>query len=177
MATRMLDTDVLSYIHSSNPNRATPYKQHLTGHVLAVSFITIGEQFAGYHKKIKRGEWNQQHLDKLELRLRSLLVIPYDIEICRTYGHLKAHIKNRDGSDRVVGVNDLWIASCAVRHSLTLVTNNGKHFENIPGLSIICGASRERMAEGGGTEPQAASADRPDINRPQAPDKDQPPKR
>ena len=109
MATRMLDTDVLSYIQSSNPNRATPYKQHLTGHVLAVSFITIGEQFAGDHKQIKLGEWSQQHLDRLELRLRSLLVIPYDIEICKTYGHLKAYIKNQDGSDRVVGVNDFQV--------------------------------------------------------------------
>jgi predicted nucleic acid-binding protein len=128
-------------------------------------------------KKLRKGSGSQQHLDKLELRLRSLLVIPYDVEICRTYGHLKAHIKNRDGSDRVVGVNDLWIASCAVRHSLTLVTNNGKHFENIPGLSVICEPSRERMAEGGGIEPLAASTDRSDITRPPAPDKDHPPKR
>jgi predicted nucleic acid-binding protein len=37
----------------------------------------------------------------------------------------------------VIAPNDLWIAACALRHSLTLITNNRKHFCDIPGLSII----------------------------------------
>ena len=35
-----------------------------------------------------------------------------------------------------VAAVDLWIASVALAHGLTLVTNNTKDFENIPGLRL-----------------------------------------
>jgi hypothetical protein len=38
---------------------------------------------------------------------------------------------------RVVADNDLWIASCAVRHKLPLISNNRKHFQAIPELTLI----------------------------------------
>lgn len=65
------------------------------------------------------------------------VVIPYDIEICRSYARLKNGIKTASGSDRVIGANDLWIAACAVRHGLPLISNNRKHFEAIPELILI----------------------------------------
>jgi tRNA(fMet)-specific endonuclease VapC len=155
MPTILLDTDVYSYITSSNPSRGAPYRPYLMGHILALSFITVGEQYAGYQKKIYKGEWPPSHIDKLEAGLRRMLIIPYDIEICRTYGKLKAELKNPNGSQRVIAPNDLWIAACAVRHSLKLATNNGKHFEGIPGLDVICESSKvdPKLAEGGGVEP------------------------
>lgn len=137
MATLMVDTDVYSYVTSTNPTRGVPYKRHLEGHEIALSFISVGEQYAGYRKKISKGEWKEAQLAILEARLAVVVVVPYDIEVCRTYGALKAALKNPDGSDRVVAPNDLWIAACAVRHSLTLVTNNHKHFIGISGLKII----------------------------------------
>jgi tRNA(fMet)-specific endonuclease VapC len=137
MATVMLDTDVYSYLTSSNPARGAPYSVHLKGHVIALSFITVGEQYAGYRKKIAKGDWEESRIEKLEARLKLVVIVPYDLEICKTYGNLKAAIKNPDGTDRVIAPNDLWIAACALRHSLTLITNNRKHFCDIPGLSII----------------------------------------
>ena len=137
MATLMVDTDVYSYVTSSNPTRGAPYRPHLEGHAIALSFITVGEQYAGYRKKISKGEWNEARMTILEARLAMVAVVPYDIEVCRTYGILKTTLKNPDGSDRTVPSNDLWIAACAVRHALTLVTNNRKHFSGIPGLVII----------------------------------------
>lgn len=137
MATLMVDTDVYSYVTSTNPTRGAPYKPHLEGHTIALSFITVGEQYAGYRKKISKGEWNEARIKILEDRLAVAVVVPYDIEVCRTYGILKTVLKNPDGSDRILATNDLWIAACAVRHSLTLVTNNRKHFTGIPGLKII----------------------------------------
>jgi hypothetical protein len=38
---------------------------------------------------------------------------------------------------RIVADNDLWIASCAVRHKLPLISNNRKHFQVVPELDLI----------------------------------------
>ena len=62
------------------------------------------------------------------------MIVPYDIEICRTYADLKARIQ---AGGKNVACNDLWIAACAVRHSIPLITNNRKHFEVIPDLIVI----------------------------------------
>lgn len=143
MATLMVDTDVYSYFTSTNPTRFAPYKRHLQGHTIALSFITVGEQYAGYLRKISRGEWPATRLQKFEADLHSIVIVPYDIEICKTFGELRT-LKNPDGTDRNIKTNDLWIAASAKRHSLTLVTNNRRDFENIPGLNIICEAPGSR---------------------------------
>jgi predicted nucleic acid-binding protein len=140
MAILLVDTDVYSYITASNPKRGIPYKPHLDGHHIALSFITVGEQYAGYRKKISKGEWPESKMQMLESRMRAIAIVPYDLEVCRTYGDLKSKLRNQDGSARAIGVNDLWIAACAVRHALKLVTNNRKDFTDIPGLDIICEA-------------------------------------
>ena len=57
----------------------------------------------------------------------------YTIFITPSY-ELKAELS---AAGHCVENNDLWIAACAVRHSLPLITNNRSHFEKIPRLSII----------------------------------------
>jgi tRNA(fMet)-specific endonuclease VapC len=134
MATVMLDTDVYSYITGNNSKKAIPYKPHIAGHTITLSFITVGEQYAGFPKQILMGRWPAKRLTKLESNLQLVTVIPYDIEVCKTFGDIKATLEKSGIS---VATNDLWIAACAKRHSLVLVTNNRKDFRNIPGLTII----------------------------------------
>jgi tRNA(fMet)-specific endonuclease VapC len=134
MATIMLDTDVFSYITGSNRSKALPYRQHIAGHTITLSFISVGEQYTGFHKQISLGRWPATKLGKLEANLQLVTIVPYDIEVCRTYGYIKAAMENRG---LTVAPNDLWIAACARRHSLVLVTNNRKHFQNIPELTIV----------------------------------------
>jgi predicted nucleic acid-binding protein len=33
--------------------------------------------------------------------------------------------------------NDLWIAATAIRYSIPLLSNNRRHFEEVPGLVLI----------------------------------------
>ncbi len=145
MTTRMVDTDVFSYLHDKNRSKIAPYAKHLLGQTIALSFITVGEQYAGYLREIKRGAWPLERLEELEKKLQAVVIVPYDIEISKTFGELRT-LKNPDGTDRVIKTNDLWIAASAIRHSLTLVTNNRKDFENIPGLNIICEAPPTRRS-------------------------------
>jgi len=144
MAILLIDTDVFSYLTASNPSRAMPYRKHIAGHTLAVSFVTAGEQYAGYRKQISRGRWPIGSLQKLEAHLSAVTIIPYDNEICRTYGDLKATIQL---SGKNAAPHDLWIAACAVRHSLKLVTNNRSHFAVIPGLEVISEAPPKKSPD------------------------------
>jgi tRNA(fMet)-specific endonuclease VapC len=76
----------------------------------------------------------QEEIALLLQRLKSTVILPYDSQVCKTYATLKHTLRSRG---RVLADNDLWIAACALRHKLPLVSNNRKHFEGIPGLTLI----------------------------------------
>jgi predicted nucleic acid-binding protein len=59
--------------------------------------------------------------------------IPAGKESAENFGLLKASLEK---SGTRLDVFDLAIASCALAHNLTLVTNNLKHFSRIEGLKI-----------------------------------------
>ncbi len=122
-------TDVFSYLMKPKDTRGDAYRPHVKGKTVAVSFITVGEL---YHWAEKR-KWSAKSRQNLEERLKAVVVVPYDAELCRTYGRVRASLP----TGFVVAANDLWIAACAIRHAITLITNNRKHFERIPGLTII----------------------------------------
>jgi predicted nucleic acid-binding protein len=138
----LLDTDVFSYLLRAGDPRGDPYRPHVRGRTIAVSFITVGELYYG---AIKRG-WSADTIAILERHLRAAVIVPYDVEICKTYARLRATLKTESGSDRVLQ-NDLWIAASAIRHNLALITNNRKHFEGIPGLNVISEAPKKRQPE------------------------------
>ncbi len=130
----LLDTDVFSYLLNENDRRADFYRPHVQNKILSVSFVTVGELYCGAVKKL----WGVERLAVLEARLAAVVVIPYDIEVCKAYAKLKNEAKTATGTDRAVGANDLWIAACAIRHhGLPLISNNRKHFERLPGLQLI----------------------------------------
>jgi predicted nucleic acid-binding protein len=99
------------------------------GKLIAVSFITVGELYFG----AKRKNWGESRTADLKDRLRTVTIVPYDEGVCRTYADIKADCESRG---KTAGDNDLWIAACAIRHSIPLVSNNFKHFNGIPGLIL-----------------------------------------
>ncbi|MGB7591796.1 MAG: type II toxin-antitoxin system VapC family toxin [Terriglobia bacterium] len=138
----LLDTDVFSYLLRAGDRRGEPYREHVRGKTIAVSFITVGELYYGASK---RG-WSAKTIASLEQHLKAAVIVPYDVEICKTYARPRASLKTESGSDRVLQ-NDLWIAASAVRHNLPLITNNRKHFEGIPGLNVISEAPKKPQPE------------------------------
>lgn len=125
----LLDTDVFSFFLKAD-TRAALYRPHLHGKTIALSFVTVGELYVW---SVRR-RWNARRVAALEQRIKSAVVVPYDLELCKTYGKLRAALLEKG---RVVAANDLWIASCAVRHSIPLVTHNSKHFAPIRPLKLI----------------------------------------
>jgi len=125
----LLDTDVFSYLMKSKDTRADAYRPHVKGKTVAICFITLGELYYGAEKK----KWSGKTLRNLQERLKAVVIVPYDSQLCRTFGKVRASLP----VGVVVATNDLWIASCAIRHAIPLVSNNRKHFEKIPGLTLI----------------------------------------
>ena len=124
----LVDTDVFSYLMNGS-GYAALYKPHVEGKLIAVSFITVGELYFG----AKRKNWGDAKVADLKDRLRAVTIVPYDDSVCRVYADIKAACESKG---KTVGANDLWIAACAIRHSIPLVSNNFKHFDGIPGLIL-----------------------------------------
>jgi tRNA(fMet)-specific endonuclease VapC len=125
----MIDTNIVSYLMRGGAE-AQAYTPHLTGKILAISFVTVGELYYGAEKK----GWGQPRRMRLETTLRNFLIIPYDHEIARTYARVLV-VTEKLG--RPISSNDAWIAACAVRHGVPLVTHNAKHFEFVSQLELI----------------------------------------
>jgi len=126
----LLDTDVFSFLMKGTDTRAELYKPHIKGKTIALSFVTVGELYAWGVKR----NWGADRFAELERRIKAAVVVPYDLDLCRKFGHVKAEL-NKSGIS--VASNDLWIAACALRHSIPLATHNRKHFEKVPGLQLI----------------------------------------
>lgn len=125
----VLDTCIVSYLMKGS-REAEAYVPHVEGKLLAISFITVGEFYYGAEK----AAWGQKRRSQLETTLRNYVVIPYDHEIARCYGRLVAE---RIHAGKPIAPNDAWIAACAVRHGVPLVTHNEKDFRAISGLALI----------------------------------------
>jgi len=104
----LLDTDVFSFLMKSHDNSGVVYRPHVKDKTVAVSFITVGELYYGAEKK----GWSAKSRKNLDERLKAVVIVPYDEELCRTFGRVRASLP----AGVVIATNDLWIASCAIRH-------------------------------------------------------------
>jgi len=125
----LLDTDVFSYLSKPRDSRGELYGPYVQGKTVALSFISVGELYVW---TIRR-KWSPNRIAAFERHLQDIVVVPYDLELCREYGRVKASMP----LGRVVAANDLWIATCAIRHSIPLLTHNRKHFDGIPRLKVV----------------------------------------
>lgn len=127
--TLILDTNIVSYLMKGGPlGRAD--QPHVQNHLLAISFITVGELYFGAEK----GNWGKSRRNELEAIIRRFVILPYDHEIARCYGRLVAE---RQRAGRPIAPNDAWIAACTVRHAVPLVTHNPKDFQGITSLQVV----------------------------------------
>ena len=61
-------------------------------------------------------------------------VLPVDDEVCRIFARERGRLR---AAGALVGDFDFLIGATALRHGLTLLTNNRRHFERLEGLQII----------------------------------------
>jgi len=61
-------------------------------------------------------------------------LLPSDERVALAYREIFRHLKSKG---RLIGANDLWIASHAVRHGIPCVTRNTAEFKRVPGLKVL----------------------------------------
>lgn len=125
----LLDTDVFSFLLRPSDTRGDFYRPLITGKTIALSFASVGELYVWVYQRA----WGHERVERLEEKLRAAVIIPFDLELCKQYGRVKASLP----PGRVVSGNDLWVAVCAIRHDVPLLTHNRRHFEGIPGLNLM----------------------------------------
>lgn len=105
------------------------------GSKIYISVITVQEIIYGIEKvALKKGkEYKRKDFDKILLFLNKETVkIPYTTEMAEKVGRIKAKMESKGlnyGDD-----TDLMIAATATELGFTVITENIKHFKNIPDL-------------------------------------------
>jgi len=124
----LLDTDTIIYSLKANSNVLRNLEAHKQD-PLRICVITLLELYYGAYKSEK----SISNLVKVRLIEKEFDILPVDDAIAETFGMIKSTLES-------VGTPlddfDLIIASCALAHNLTLVTNNEKHFHRIEGLKV-----------------------------------------
>lgn len=125
----MLDTDISSYI--IRKHSATILDKYLEimedyENSICISSITYAELMYGcFLKPAVRAV--------VEDFIREVDVFPWDKAAAYQYADIRLNLK---AGGRVIGAHDMQIAAHARSLGHVLVTNNNKHFKDIPGIIL-----------------------------------------
>jgi predicted nucleic acid-binding protein len=125
----VLDTNIASYLHKRS-EFGERYRVYLEGKLPCLAFQSVAELYQWAEAR----NWGERRRSQLESDLHQYLVLPYDNETAAIWARVRVEC-SRVG--RPVTCEDAWVAACALRHYLPLVTHNPKHFEQISGLDIV----------------------------------------
>lgn len=117
----------MSYLLKGHPLAAN-FGQHLVGHVLAVSFMTVAELFEG----VERAGWGPRRWAALHALLGQMLALHSTDALCRHFAKVRSQRRAQP-----IAVADAWIAATALAHRIDLVTHNPADFQGIAGLVVI----------------------------------------
>ena len=125
----VVDTDVLSFWQKKD-TRGAEYGRALAGRTLVISFQTVAEQLRWAVER----NWGEPRRAELEKYLRQFLVYPYSIDLAREWADIMAATSK---GGRALLAGDAWIAATARLIGAPLATHNRRHFEPVPGLTLI----------------------------------------
>lgn len=125
----LVDTDWV--IHALHGSPAVVRRlEELTDDGIGISIISAAELYQGVFYSLEPRA-NEALL--LEF-ISGYDVIQLDDEICRIFARERGRLKE---AGTPVSDLDLLIGCTALRHRLTLLSNNRRHFKRLQGLSII----------------------------------------
>ena len=116
--------------HMHRRERVVNRVRELASFGLGISIVSLGELY--------ESEFNSTDPEAEARVLRTFLngvtIIPLDEVICRIFARERSRMR---AAGNLIGDLDILIGSTALRHGLTLLTNNRRHFERLQGLNIV----------------------------------------
>jgi tRNA(fMet)-specific endonuclease VapC len=127
--TYLIDTDWI-IDHLNHIERVTRRLEELAPGGLALSSLSLAELYEGvYYSRdpVESEAALQRFLNP------ALMILGLDEETCKIFGKERGRLR---AAGLLIGDCDLLIGATALRHRLTLLTNNRRHFERIEGLRM-----------------------------------------
>jgi len=125
----VVDTDVVSFAFKRDP-RALPFRRHLVGQTMVISFMTLAELRAWAFVR----KWGQPSRDRLARHLGRYQVYFADDALCQRWAEVTSRAR---GLGRPIDVADAWIAATAMLLGVPLVTHNPADYAGVPGLAVL----------------------------------------
>ena len=127
----LVDSDWTIYYLHNRQDIVQKLKALRSHGIIGISIISLGEIYDGLIGASDR--------EKAELDFQNFLstiaeVVPLDEQTCRIFAVERRRL--RESGQRIEDP-DFYIGATAIRHNLTLLTNNRKHFERMYGLNIM----------------------------------------
>ncbi len=124
----LLDTDIIIYSLKADKAVRRNLRRHLHDPI-KISTVTLMELYYGAYKSKKIAN----NLAKIKTIENTFEIIPVSRELVEIFGVLKSGLEK---VGKPLDDFDLILASTAMSHNLTIVTNNEKHFGRIDGLKM-----------------------------------------
>jgi Predicted nucleic acid-binding protein, contains PIN domain len=126
--TYMLDTDICSYIIRSSPQSVIQKLWEHRHDDIRISAITRAELLHGARRR---------NSEKLTRQVQAFTerweTVAFDALAADAYAEIFTDLEERG---TLIGNLDIQIAACARAAGAILVTNNQRHFSQVPGLTI-----------------------------------------
>ena len=126
----LIDTDWI-IDHLKGVDRVIRKLEQLASEGMAMSVISLAEIYEGVYYS-KDPVKSQQLLE--EFLAPDLKVLNVGQEICKIFGKGRGRLRQQK---KMISDFDLLIASTCLYHSLTLLTNNRRHYEMVEGLTML----------------------------------------
>jgi tRNA(fMet)-specific endonuclease VapC len=125
----MLDTNICSYILKNHPATVRAQFNKVGSDALSISTVVLAELYYGAARHSKSVAIRKE-IDNFASRLA---IITWDEAAADHYGLIRSFLEKQG---KPIGAMDMMIAAHARSLKATLVSNNARHFEKIPGLLI-----------------------------------------
>lgn len=125
----LLDTNICIYIIKQKPVSVLQKFNSYSPLQISLSMITVAELIHGANKSA----FPEKNLAALQQFMDPFTLYSFDYEAAFVYGQIRSYLEK---AGTPIGPLDTLIAAQALSLDFTLVTNNSREFNRVPGLRI-----------------------------------------
>jgi tRNA(fMet)-specific endonuclease VapC len=123
----LLDTNVLIHAQRGRPQAVEKRLQSVSPDDVATTVVSVAEINCGIFKSADP----QRKRELWDTFLSPIKVLDFDVAAASAHAEIRFALRKHP-----IGERDLLIASIALSRQLTVVTNNTKEFQRVPGLQV-----------------------------------------